>query len=334
MLYSDDVKAEKMPIMFRGMTGYAHVEIESHGILFSIDISSVNKRNLEIVSKIPPEYAPFELEMRRALQSVISRGHLSVHVRQHKVHSSEKVLPCDGHILDENKVERQKTLYQALAHAVKLRLTKKDLFELLAKDIEKLSQHTSQETASDPSVTLYQLHETSLRTGFSQALEILLKKKEEEGLSLLNECLSRLHELRRCHTEVALKLGSSEARIQQYKAKFEAILKPFVSNELLSDDRMMREIVLLADKYDASEEMHRIEHHLASFEDLLANRSSLVPESKRKEGVGKTIEFLLQELLREFNTLGAKTSDSDISTLVIIAKTEIEKMREQIQNVE
>ena len=320
--------------MIRGMTGYAHVEKEKNGIVASIDISSVNKRHLDIVCKIPHEHSALELEFRKAIQAKISRGHISLHIKLHRLHTTVDSTLDDHAPLDERRVTGRAKEYQDLARILRMRISKKDLFTLLAQDVEKLRipQHGSDHGMRQETSLQY---DSAIREAFQEALQILIQRKEEEGASLLGDFSLRTGELRKCYQSIKQKLGSSEERIQLHKSRYETLLKPFIAKELLFDDRMAREIVLLSDKYDASEEIQRIEHHLNSFYGLLENSPlSIINEIKRKEGVGKALEFLLQELLREFNTLGAKTYDADVSTYVIVAKTEIEKMREQIQNVE
>ena len=120
--------------------------------------------------------------------------------------------------------------------------------------------------------------------------------------------------------EIAEKTVGTVEHIQQ---RLTEVLKKHVPT-MLSDDRVLREVVLYADKADVSEELARIDHHLDHIAKVI----------EQPAAAGKLLEFILQELLREFNTLGAKTTVSDVSTIVVLAKTELEKMREQVQNAE
>jgi uncharacterized protein (TIGR00255 family) len=162
--------------------------------------------------------------------------------------------------------------------------------------------------------------EQLVHTAVGAAVDALNLQRTSEGCFIGEELLRRVAVLREIRDRIA---QGSVDQVDRIRERLTALVARYVPS-LAGDDRVLREVVLYADKADVSEELSRIDHHLGHFERCIAEENA----------VGKTLEFLLQELQRELNTLGAKTTQAEVSTAVVMAKTELEKMREQVQNVE
>jgi uncharacterized protein (TIGR00255 family) len=290
--------------MTKGMTGFGRA-VESDGRYeVTVEISSVNKRHLDLTIRLPRGYQQAELAIRQSLAAHLHRGQVTLSVSIRTLAPSVQV-PA----VDISQLKEQLSSLRAMAEAVGAPVPlEKALFELWRRQLEETEVEALPEVGA------------LIARATEKAVTDLDRRREDEGKALAKDIQKRLGVLRDLKQKIAEKSVGHVDRIRQRLTELVAKYVP----TLASDDRVLREVVLYADKADVSEELARIDHHVEQ-----ANKAFATDGPK-----GKLLEFVLQELLREFNTLGAKTDDAEVSTAVVIAKTELEKMREQVQNVE
>lgn len=286
------------------MTGFGRA-VESDGRYeVTVEISSVNKRHLDVTIRLPKGYQQAELAIRQTLAAHLHRGQVTLSVSIRTLAPSVQV-PA----VDISQLKEQLSSLRAMAEAVGAPVPlEKALFELWRRQLEETEVEALPEVGA------------LIARATEKAVTDLDRRREDEGKALAKDIQKRLGVLRDLKQKIAEKSVGHVDRIRQRLTELVAKYVP----TLASDDRVLREVVLYADKADVSEELARIDHHVEQ-----ANKAFATDGPK-----GKLLEFVLQELLREFNTLGAKTDDAEVSTAVVIAKTELEKMREQVQNVE
>ena len=290
----------------RSMTGYGRGEADHNGTKFSVELNSVNRKQSDIVINLPRDLAALEPRIRQTINENISRGRTNVVISYHNGSSGHRKLALD--------VDLARTYHEAM------RALQKELNApgeitigaiLQAPGVMRAPEETFDSNAAWPAV------ERALRG----ALNELIKMREREGKHLAKDLIHRLKamrkqikEIRGLHPEVAKKYRTTLLdRIQKAGLPISA-----------EDERLIKEITFFSDRTDVSEELTRIESHLAQFAHHL----------RRHEPVGRTLEFITQEIFRELNTLGAKANDAAISQRVVLCKAELEKIREQIQNLE
>ena len=289
--------------MVRGMTGFGRAVERDGRYEVTVEIVSVNKRHLDVSVRLPRGFARAEIAVRQAL-ACLHRGQVTVT-------ASVRALVPEPHdaSVDTAQGAIQLAPLRAMAEAVGVSPPlERAVFELWCRQLDETQVEVSPEI------------EKLIVRAVEKAVADLDKRRAEEGKALAEDIQGRLCLLEEIKGRVAERSVGHVDRIRQ---RLEAVMKQYVPT-LACDDRVLREVVLYADKADVSEELSRIDHHIQQAHKALVTEGS----------VGKLLEFVLQELLREFNTLGAKTDDGEVSTAVVIAKTEIEKMREQVQNVE
>jgi uncharacterized protein (TIGR00255 family) len=288
------------------MTGYGRGETDHNGTKFRVELNSVNRKQSDIVINLPRDLAALESRIRQTINESISRGRTNVVVSYHNDSSAPRKLALD----------------------VGLARSYHDAMRALQKELNAPGEITigailqapgvmrAPEEAFDPNAT-WPAIERALRSALSE----LIKMRGREGKHLAKDLIHRLKAMRKQIKEVR---GLHPAVVTKYRAALlERIQKAGlpISNE---DERLMKEVTFFADRVDISEELTRVESHLAQFAHHLRSH----------EPVGRTLEFITQEIFRELNTLGAKGNDAAISQRVVLCKAELEKIREQIQNVE
>jgi uncharacterized protein (TIGR00255 family) len=288
------------------MTGYGRAEVDHNGAKFSVEVNSVNRKQSDIVINLPRDLAALEPRIRQTINESISRGRTNVLVTYQNGSGSTRKLALDA----------------GLARSYH------DAMRALQKELEAPGEITIGTILQAPGVMripeemlnaddVWPAIERALRA----ALAELIKMRQREGKHLAKDLIhrlkavrKRLKEIRALHPDV----------VKKYRATLlERIQKAGVPIEG-DDERLMKEISFFADRSDISEELTRLESHLAQFAHHL----------RRNEPVGRTLEFITQEIFRELNTLGAKANDAFISQNVVACKAELEKIREQIQNLE
>jgi len=290
------------------MTGYGRGDCAQNGFKITVELSSVNRKQSDISVNLPRELEPLESRLRDEINHRISRGRLTVRVSLHA-----------GEDKAGGKVRLNAALARAYARefrrlARKLKLADPVTLELLARSPGVLQ--------TDEPVTDADVFWPAVEKGTQKALAALVKMREREGAHLAQDLKARMAVMRQSVARVQ-KQAPLVARRYQEQLR-ERIKNAGLEMPGMEDERLLKEVIYFADRSDISEEITRLQSHFQQFEDCLQS----------KEPVGRTLDFLSQEMNREINTIGAKANDSLISREVVILKAEVERFREQAQNVE
>jgi len=290
----------------RSMTGYGRGQSGHDGVQYSVELNSVNRKQSEVTVTLPRELAELEPRVRDLINTVVSRGRLNVVISYHSHSVTAQKVVVDP--------ELARTYYEAmLAVQRDLSIPGEITIDTVLRSPGVLRAPESQITLDDswPHV------EAALK----EALKDLIQMREEEGRHLAKDLIHRLKSVRDFLEKIRELQPNVLAKYRQ--TLLERIQKAGLELQL-DDERITKEVVFFADKSDITEETTRLESHFAQFAHHL----------RKEEPVGRTLDFMTQEISREFNTLGAKANDAEISQWVVRCKSEMEKIREQIQNIE
>jgi uncharacterized protein (TIGR00255 family) len=292
--------------LIRSMTGYGRGEIEENGVRVSAEIKSVNNRFLEIAVKLPRFLAPLEGDVRGAVQKKLSRGRLFVDVSW-----DDPGGPAETVVLDEAAADVYHKLLRSLKERFGLsgeadRPTLASLPDLLKKEVKEW----------EPSRAL-----PLVKDALGIALDDLVEMKTKEGVALAEDLRSRL-KLMLTRLEAIEKRAPE--RVEELRDRLARRLKELNESGEYDEALLTQEVVIFAERTDYTEECVRFGIHCKNFMDYLESGGA----------VGRKLNFLLQELGREANTIGAKAGDALVSENVVLIKEELEKVREQVQNIE
>ena len=288
------------------MTGYGRGEVDAEGVKFSVELNSVNRKQSDIVINLPREFSELEPLVRQAINEKLSRGRTNVNVNYQQGTNGARKLALDTS-LARSYHDAMRALQRELNAPGEITIDK----ILAAPGVMKLAEDNINAAQAWPAV------ERALNT----ALAELIKMRQREGKHLAKDLIHRLKVIR---SEIKQVRALFPEVVKKYRAAlFERIQKAGLDLSL-DDERLLKEVSIFADRSDVSEELTRLESHLAQFAHHL----------RKNEAVGRTLEFITQEIFRELNTLGAKANDAAISQHVVVCKAELEKIREQIQNLE
>jgi uncharacterized protein (TIGR00255 family) len=290
----------------RSMTGYGRGDADHGGTKFSVELNSVNRKQSDIVINLPRDLAALEPRIRQAINEKISRGRMNVVVGLHQGANGAAALALDT-ALARSYHDAMLTLQKELSAPGEITIGT----ILQAPGVMRSPEQSVDADKVWPAV------ERALTTALSE----LVKMREREGKHLAKDLIHRLKVLRQ---EIKGIRALYPDVVKKYRnALMERIQKAGLDLPV-EDERLLKEVTIFADRSDISEELTRLESHLAQFAHHL----------RKNEPVGRTLEFITQEIFRELNTLGAKSNDAGISQHVVACKSELEKIREQIQNLE
>jgi uncharacterized protein (TIGR00255 family) len=289
------------------MTGYGAAHADAPTARVNVEIRSVNQRFLDVRVSLPREHAAWERHVRDRIRSVADRGRVEVSVtraaiaarRRYRV--AVRLELARAYLTAARRLARDLGVSGEVALADLLRLP--DLFEV-------------NEEAADPRREL-----PALNGALARAIRAFDAERRREGAHLRRDMEQRTASLRRSVTGIRRRLPQALVALRR---QVEERLVRLVGAAELDRARVAQEVALLAERSDVSEELVRLEAHLSAMAGAL----------RAKGPVGKRIEFLLQEIHRELNTTGSKAGDQAVTDLVLAAKGEVEKLREQVQNVE
>lgn len=292
--------------MIRSMTGYGKKDGTSQQATVTVEIRSVNHRFLEVAVRVPRSLAQLEDPIRKAVQQRCLRGRVDVSVSVQTAGGSLKTV----HI-DQVLAKQYHTALKKLQKTLGLRG---------GVDLSMVAGFRDIVSITDEPVDTDHLGKTLLRV-LGGALTELEKMRKREGEALTKDLTLHLDAIRDAQSIVAKKAPDlAKIAFDRMKARIETLLQ----SEVPDPARLQQELAVYADRSDISEELVRLESHMVQFDQQL----------RSQESVGKTLEFLLQEMGREVNTIGSKANDAEIAALVVRMKAELEKLREQVQNVE
>jgi len=288
------------------MTGFGRASQATETLIASIEASSVNRKQGEIVVQLPRNYAELDSEVRKFVLGKISRGRVSINISLEQTDKAPSPISVD--------VKRAQALSDALkslSHEIgqPLDITATDI--LRAPDIIKFE---------DKKVCIDSVREV-IMPALESAITSLVEMRSREGDDLKQDTLDRLDTL---ETEANSIESHSPSVIARYRENLHRRLKESGLELDLSDERVLKEVGIFAERCDICEEVTRLRSHFSKFREYLDS----------SEPVGRSLDFLCQEINREFNTIGSKANDATLAQHVVTAKTELEKIREQIQNVE
>ena len=287
----------------KSMTGFGRGECVSSGARYSVEISTVNRRNAELVFNLPRELAPLENLLREIIAPAVARGRATVTASIAAGANSRPLVDAAlFRRLHRDLLAVQRDLKIPGAPALS------DLVRLYAAT----ARETSGAAAPDAA---------ALTKAARQAVGALEKMRAREGAHLARELARLLAHFAKSITAIRKLAPGVTARHRGAMRTRLAALDPAFAAD---DERLARELALFADRSDITEELSRLESHLAQFRAGLA----------AKEANGRALDFLAQEMFRECNTIGSKANSADVTRHVVAAKTELERLREQVQNVE
>ena len=292
----------------KSMTGYGRGECAQDGFKITVELSSVNRKQAEVSVTLPRETEMLEAQIRDSIHRSVARGRVNARVSLHAA---------------EDKLSARKHINAALAKDYAAE------FARLAKQLKISGEVTLDQVLRAPGVfhTDEELAETenlwpAVEKSLNQALTALVKMREREGSHLAKDLTARISIMRTAVEKIQKQAPQTAENYR--KQLLERIKSAGIENIAPDDERLLKEIVLFADRSDISEELTRLQSHFQQFADCC----------KSKEPVGRTLDFLAQEMNREINTIGSKANDAVISREVVTLKAELEKFREQAQNVE
>lgn len=288
------------------MTGYGRSEIASDYLFGYVEIRSKNHRYREIRISLPPKYYSFEIPLQKILTKRIHRGKIDLSVQINSYLKPNYSLSLNKELLGEYKKIFDE-LKSGFDDSAKIDLTRmvqlKDIIVTI-EDNEVLKEHLS-----------------DIEKAVEKAIDSLDEMKSFEGEKLSHELISFMKKTEDMLDKIQFK---RDELLSSYNEKIRKKIEAFVQEGNLDEQRLCQEIAYIVDKTDIAEEIARLKSHLRQFDNII----------KEKEPIGKKLNFLFQEMNREINTISSKANDFDISSLVIEIKNELEKAREQVQNIE
>lgn len=293
--------------MIRSMTGFGHGEVSNDkNQKVTVEMKSVNHRYCDISLKLPKKLAMFEANIRNIMKEYASRGKIDIYVSYEDL-SETAVSLHYNQAMAEEYMQVFKKMQEDFNIETKITA------EALAKYPEVV---TIEEVQQDEEVW-WELLEAALR----QAAEKFVKTRTIEGANLKRDLLGKLDQMA---ADVAFIEERSPQIIAEYRSKLEEKVKEFLEDSTIEENRIAAEVTLYADKIAVDEEIVRLQSHISSMTDVLES----------DESIGRKLDFMAQEMNREANTILSKSSDVDLADHAIELKTNVEKVREQIQNIE
>jgi uncharacterized protein (TIGR00255 family) len=288
------------------MTGYGRAETKEQSRNIVVEAKSVNHRFLEISLRMPQALFPLEMDFKKKIGEKIKRGRIEIFIRleAENTNAGEAILNLD--------VARN---YFAALQRLKDEFGLKD--EIGLKNLVGFRDIFSQPAEAEISSDVLNRVAATLE----ESLAMLMKMRLEEGTALYQDMEQRLSAIKRILETINERAPQVVA---EYQKRLSERIKELTAGYDLDDSRLAQEVALLADKSDITEEIVRMHSHIGQFVALLQS----------DEAEGKKIDFLLQEMNREINTIGSKSNDAEIARQVIDAKSELSKLREQAQNIE
>lgn len=288
------------------MTGYGRHESVLHGRTLVIELKSVNNRYLDCNVRLPRVYICAEDGVQRRVKAAISRGKVDVYVNIEN-NTEEAVSVTLNQPVAAGYMEALRTMADTFG------LESNVSIDLLAKfpdvfKVDKVPEDLEELTADIHAVT-------------EEALRDFDAMRSREGEKLEADLLGRLVTLENFTHQVEQR---SPQTVADYRARLTAKLQEVLADRQLDESRVLTEAAIFADKVAVDEETVRLHSHIAQFREMLAGGSP----------IGRKLDFLIQEMNRETNTIGSKCNNLEISTIVVNMKAEIEKIREQVQNIE
>lgn len=292
--------------MIRSMTGYGRGSIEMDGRSYTVEIKSVNHRYCDLNIKIPKSLLPLEDRIRKTVQSKLNRGKIDLFLTQNLFDKKDVSAFLNKSLADS---------YYGCLTEIKERYSLKD--EVSLSLISKFPEVITTKQEDEDVEELWE----SLSKALNDALDMIVQMREREGLKLKEDVIKKCSDIR--DMVLVIEEKSSDI-VQEYKSKLKLRLEDLLNDFKVDESRLAMEVALLADKASIDEEIVRLKSHLVQVKETL----------ELDEPVGRKLDFIIQEMNRETNTIASKASNLDVINIMLSIKNEIEKIREQVQNLE
>ena len=294
--------------MIQSMTGYGRIESCLNGKKYTVEIKSLNHRYLEISLRFPAGLSMFDLEIKKKISEKLTRGRIEVNIR----------MDSEYGVVNEGRYELNLPLirnYYELLGQLREELGLKDEITL-----NMVTGFRDVFILKEPGLDLSVIGE-ELEVVLDKAMDALLEMRKNEGEIIYHDLILRMDLIMKYLNSIEL---WAPQVILEYRKRLAERVKELTGGIVLDDLRLGQEVAIMAEKSDITEEIVRFKSHIIQFGDLL----------KGNDAVGRNIDFLIQEMIREINTIGSKSSDAEISKMVIDIKSELARIREQAQNIE
>lgn len=291
----------------QSMTGYGRSEVHNDRGVLTVEVRSVNHRYLDISWRYPRQYAALEARMKQRVGKHFTRGRLDITIAQQDSAADTRVLSLDHTLAQQYYTalqELQQTLQVPGTIDLGMFVNLRELFHI-----------------TEPSAVVVEEMWELIAQGLDGALAELKNMRRQEGEFLCRDLQERLHGMTQHLNAIRERAGQV---VVDYQQRLAQRVQEWFQQITLDAARVAQEAVLFAERSDITEELTRLEAHRQAFLDLLTS----------SEAVGRRLDFLVQEMHREVNTIGAKSNDITISHSVVELKNELERCREQIQNLE
>lgn len=293
--------------MLKSMTGFARHENQNGELTCKVEIRSVNNRFIDVNTRLPKSLKDLELPLKKLIKSRCARGSFDINITLEKNGQSEANfeikanLPLAAQYLDAfNKIKKDLDLHGEID--INTILTLRDIVKPELKEVDDSSEQTVFETVE-------------------KALSDLIKMREDEGVNLEEDIINQVNGIKKFGETIKSRQSMT---VKKFQSKLNEKIKALTAGIELDPTRIAQETALLADRCDVTEEIVRLESHLEQFHKMVES----------DEPQGRKLEFLTQEINREVNTIGSKTIDLEVSKTVIEMKSRLEKVREQLANIE
>ena len=292
--------------MIKSMTGYGKSEQTIDSLNVTVEIKSVNHPYFEFSARVPREYGFLEEKLKKYCNSLITRGKVECYVSVEDLEERE---------MEVNVNETLAAGYVKALKELSERFGLKD--DISAVTLSRYPDVITLHKASEDEERIWNAVKTVAETAVSKFIEM----RETEGSKLRGDILSRADYIIEC---VEFIEGRSPETVREYNEKLKLRMKELLGDAAVDEQRLLNEAAIYADKIAVDEETVRLRSHISQLREFMNS----------SEAIGRKLDFLVQEINREANTIGSKAQDVDIAKKVIAIKAEVEKIREQVQNIE
>ncbi len=287
------------------MTGFGRAESENGEYKFTVEINSVNNRYLDYQMRFPKSLASLENEIKLVLNNRFNRGKIMVSIVWESEQSHENI------VLDEAKADAYYEIFKLI----------KDRYSLdggiSMRDFASLPDLVKAEKKEDDLDEIWRV----LKSALEKAADAVVEMRRTEGKNLADDMSARLTGIGQVSAEIS---DLASGNVEAYREKLKSRIQDILGDTPVDEHRLATEVTIFAEKSDITEECIRLSSHIEQCRDSL----------KEDGPIGKRLNFILQELNREANTIGSKSASYEISRRVIAVKEELERLREQVQNIE
>ncbi|WP_039655639.1 YicC/YloC family endoribonuclease [Clostridium tyrobutyricum] len=292
--------------MIRSMTGFGRGSVDNPKGSFVVEIKTVNHRYCDLNIRMPKSFMPIEDRMRKLVQKSVKRGKVDIFITQGNYENKNVTAVLDQGLADS---------YVKCLKELKERYNIKESISLGL-----ISKFPDIITVKQTEENLDEIWDI-LEPAFNEAIHMLLNMREKEGIKLKNNVILKCNSIKKSLEGINDK---SDIIVEEFRCKLNNRLKDLINDNELDETRIEMEVAIFADKSCIDEEIVRLSSHIIQFKDTL----------ELDEPVGRKLDFILQEMNREANTIASKSTNLEITKLTLNIKNEIEKIREQIQNIE